>query len=113
MPLRKKDLDGAFEFGEIATRFCIQYLGYSLVGCGGSKVIITAQDNCAKKFAKYLQDEEYWIMRLPKVYYVPPKLRSIGYFKELSVLPTNDLYYGNDEYLPNINMPAGYAKVLK
>lgn len=113
LDVSEKDLNHALEFGEIATNFCIQYLGYSLVGCGGSKSIITAQDQCDKKFDEYLSkcEEKYWLHRIPKVYYVKDKYDLFGYFKELPVLPTNNLYYGNDEYIRGNNHV--FSKVLK
>ncbi len=112
MDISDEDLNKAFEFGEIATRFCIQYLGYSLIGYCGGKAIVTAQDQCDKKFDYFLsKGEEYWLHRIPKVYYVPSKYDLYGYFKELPVLPTNNLYYGNDEYIQSTN--HSFQKVLK
>lgn len=108
----EKDFNKALEFGEIVTKFCIQYLNYSLIGCGGSKSIITAQSQCDKIFDYFLSSGKgYWLHRMSKIYYISVKNDLFGYFEELPVLPTNNLYYGTDEYIQVDN--NNYAKVLK
>lgn len=110
MDVSQEKLDYAFKFGEIVTQFCIQCLNYSLIGCGGSKAIITAQNQCDKKFDKYLS-EGYWLYRMAKVYYIPPRNDILGYFEELPVLPTNNMYYDSVEYIPTPDQ--GHSQVLK
>lgn len=108
--ISKEHLDFSFQFGEMVTKFLIQFLNYSLVGVSGNKVIVTAQDGCDKKFSEFLE-QGYWLQRMAKTYYVPSRHDILGRFEELPVLPTRNLYYGNDEF---IETPQHhYYKVLK
>lgn len=77
-------LDKSMEFGEMVTDFLIRYRNYSLVDYCGTKMIYTAQNNCDKKFEKYLYDG-YSLQRVAKIYYED------GSFKKLPVLPTREL----------------------
>ncbi len=110
LDVSNKYLKETFKFGEIVTKFCIQYLNYSLIGCGGAKSIITAHQQCDKKFDEFLS-KGYYLLRMPKIYYVPSKTQIFGYFDELPVLPTENLYYGNDEFIKFNSLE--YRKVLK
>ena len=92
----REKMNHTFIFGEMATNFCIKYLGYSLIGCGGAKSILTSQDNYEKKFIDYIE-KGYNIFKLSKLYYVDDNL-SLGYFKELDSLPCHNNYY-NNEYI--------------
>lgn len=90
----------AKKFGEIATEFCIRNRNYTLIGCGGSKTIISARDRVYDEFGDYLNDG-YLLFRSKKTYYVENPNSFFGYFEELPALPLDDLYNYFDEYIEN------------
>lgn len=103
--MREVDLTDAMSFGEIATDFLIRFRNYSLVGCCGQNVIITAQSDCHKRFEKLLS-EGYSLIRKAKVGFVEtpgilkdeyPEVK--GYFYKLPVFPTRDIGYPIDEII--------------
>ena len=98
-----RDLNKALNFGAIVTDFCIRYLGYSLIGCSGQKIIITCSNNCAKQF-DWLLEEGYKLQRRSKLKYVlfSDRVKQIypnvdGYFYEYPIMPNLDTYYQVDE----------------
>lgn len=95
--IAEEKINHTLNFGEIATNFCIENLGYSLIGCGGTNTIITAQDNYEKNFLEYIL-KGYNIFKLKKLYYVDDKFSFVGYFKELDSLPSH-CDYCNKEYI--------------
>lgn len=82
----------AIQFGAIVTDFLIRYLGYTLIKCSGEKIIITAQNNCDKQFAEYL-DDGFALQRRAKVVFDGEK------FYKRPVFPTKDIGRPIDELI--------------
>ena len=80
---KEEELDDSMHFGEIATEFLIRYKNYSLIDFCNKPIILTAQDNCGKKFDEYIQ-RGYYIFRLSKLYYENET------FYKLPVLPSEE-----------------------
>lgn len=87
------NLNKSYAFGEIVTEFMIRYLGYSLIGFSEQNIILTAQNNCDKRFQEYLERDFYTIFKLARVKY------ENGLFQKLPVLPTKDSHLKFDEYI--------------
>ena len=105
----EEKLKKAINYGEIVTNFCIQCLGYSLIGTSGAKSVLTSENNCEKEFEEYLK-EGYNLFRMPKIYFKYDEYEGLYFPYELPVLPIYDNYYDADEYILNNNE---YIKVLK
>ena len=98
----QEEYSKAKAFGDMSTEFCIRNLGYSLVGCGGSKIIITSKDKVYDEFKDYL-DDGYALFRPKKIYYIKEPNNILGHFQELPTLPFDDLYNYHDEYIEDNN----------
>ena len=99
------DITDAINFGEIATDFLIRYCNYSLVDFCNQKTILTALDNCGKRFEKELLDG-YSLYRVAKISYhrIPEDLQELypqvrGIFYKLPVLPTKDSWLSIEEII--------------
>lgn len=83
--LKKSELDPrAMQFGEIVTDFLIRYCNYSLINFSSNHIILTAQSDCEKRFAEYL-NKGFTLHRVSKLYF------SDGKFYKLPVFPTKDI----------------------
>ena len=88
----EKQIQKLLQFGEIATDFLIRVRGYSLINCSGQKFIITARNNCEKKFENYLIDG-YMLQRKQQYVFKYNGLISSAYFEKRPVLPTKESYF--------------------
>ena len=100
--ISEEDYSRAKSFGDMSTEFCIRNLGYSLVGCGESKTIITSKDKVYDEFKDYL-DDGYALFRPKKIYYTKEPNSILGHFQELPTLPFDDLYDYHGEYIEDNN----------
>ncbi len=95
----------AMMFGDIVTDFLIRYCGYSLIKSSNQNIIITARNDCKKRFEDLLCNG-YSLQRRQRVVYTDlssldltffPKVK--GFFKKRPVIPTHDSYLKIDEII--------------
>ena len=79
-------------FGGMATDFLIRCRNYSLVDFSGTKMILTAQSDCEKRFYDYLKDG-YQLHKIAKLQYKD------GVFTRLPVFPTRDIGFPINEVI--------------
>ncbi len=84
-----------FKYYGIIEEFMIRFYGYSIVGISGQKHIITASNNCDKKFMDYLF-QGYSLFRLQKILLVDGEK---PYYEFLPVMPTKDIGISIDEFI--------------
>ena len=100
----KEDYEHAMAFGDLMTEYMIRTKGFSLITTDIRKSIITAEQNCAKKFGQYIEDG-YQIHRLAKAIYKPSRVELFGKWETLPVFPTNsdNLSCEAEEFIENKN----------
>lgn len=88
-----------FKFYGIIEDFMIRFYSYSIVGISGQKHIITACNNCDKKFIDYLM-QGYSLFRLQKICLVNNHDNDAKqHYEFFPVLPTKDVGFPIDEYI--------------
>lgn len=103
IPVAEEYIEKAMTFGDIVTDFLIRYRNYSLIKCLGQNIIITARNDCHKRFEELLS-KGYSIQRRAKLYYYQG-------FHKLPVLPTRDIAYPFEEWIEAEN--GEYMKIMQ
>lgn len=99
-----KKLNKIFDFYSIIEDFLIRFYGYSVIGIGGCKYIITSQSDCYKKFEDQLM-HGYKLIRLQRVY----MKESNRYFGFIPALPIGDIDVPVNEFIE----PSGKRNIIK
>ena len=99
-----KKLNKIFDFYSIVEDYLIRYYGYSVIGIGGCKYIITSQSDCYKEFEDQLM-HGYKLIRLQKIYLK----ESNRYYGFVPALPTGDIGIPVDEFIE----PSGKRNIIK
>ena len=123
--IKKEELDNSMYLGEIATEFLIRYKNYSLVDYCNNKIILTAQDDCNKRFSKYLE-QGYRLFRISKLCLDNKSLSKLscidyGVFSKLPVLPSKEDWIdeiieapdGSYVQIPKVSSSNPYRKERK
>ena len=107
---KKEELGNSMHFGEIATEFLIRYKNYSLIDYCNTKIILTAQDDCSKRFKKYLE-QGYSLFRISKLYFNPDVSLYSNHdtFSKLPVLPSKEDWIDEIIEAPN----GSYVQIPK
>lgn len=112
------DLPKAMYFGEMVTDFLIRYKGYSLIKSSGQKIILTAQNDCHKRFEELLYDG-YSIQKREKVKYNSFQELNIsnrlfpwikGFYTCIPAMPTREIGIDFEEI---IETPSGKYQLIQ